>query len=81
LYITLRISGFLDFVHSLVFQKPESKMFRKLGLFLTSGEESKTSTVLDCYYFLIISSIQRKNESMLNAETFLLKNSLNSLRL
>jgi hypothetical protein len=37
--IILRISGFLDFVHRLVFQKLESTTFRKLDLFPSwSGE-------------------------------------------
>jgi hypothetical protein len=44
--ITLRISGFLDFVHHPIFYKLESITFRKLDLFPSSGEGVKTPTQL-----------------------------------
>jgi hypothetical protein len=36
--ITLRITGFLDFVHCPVFLKLENTTFRKQDVFLSSGE-------------------------------------------
>jgi hypothetical protein len=38
LYICLRITGVLDFVHHPEFQKLENAMFRTLDLFPSSGE-------------------------------------------
>jgi hypothetical protein len=42
----LRITGFLDFVHSLEFKLLEKTTFWKLGLFLSSGEWMETITLL-----------------------------------
>jgi hypothetical protein len=42
----LRITGFLDFVHCLIFYKPEKNMFQKLVLLLSSGEKRETPTLL-----------------------------------
>jgi hypothetical protein len=36
--ITLRIAGFLDFVHCPVFKKLENTVFQKPDLFSSSGE-------------------------------------------
>jgi hypothetical protein len=46
--ITLRVTGFLDFVHRLEFSILENTTFRKLDLSPSSGEGSKTPTL----YFL-----------------------------
>jgi hypothetical protein len=42
----LRITKFLDFVYRTEFQKLESKTFRKLDLFPSSGEGRETTTLL-----------------------------------
>jgi hypothetical protein len=39
-----RITGFLDFVHRLVFYKVGNTTFRKLDLFPSSGEVGKVPT-------------------------------------
>jgi hypothetical protein len=41
----LGITGFLDFAHRAVFEKLENITFRKLSLFLFSGEVNNTYTV------------------------------------
>jgi hypothetical protein len=38
----LRITGFSDFAHRLIFLKPENTTFRKLDLFPSSGEGGDT---------------------------------------
>jgi hypothetical protein len=43
---SLRVTGFLDFVHRLEVQILENTMFQKLDLFPSSGEGRETPTLL-----------------------------------